>query len=171
MRFPQAKALLASMRPRYPLELHTNVNALALLAKFDKIKSCLLGMVMRNHRVEEAFDEAGVRIASASCGLRYKGRKDVFLAALVKAARARTSSHARRVRTPSPLPNKSTAIRSWSSPSRRLQRSQRSRSAFSILPAVRERMRAGEPEVIVRTPEGPTHRFECLRIPLGWTFV
>ena len=26
----------------------------------------------------------GVRIASASCGLRYKGRKDVFLAALVK---------------------------------------------------------------------------------------
>ena len=26
----------------------------------------------------------GVRIASASCGLRYKGRKDLFLAALVK---------------------------------------------------------------------------------------
>ena len=34
----------------------------------------------------------------------------------------------------------------------------RSRSAFSILPALRGRTRAGEPEVIIRTPEGPTHR-------------
>lgn len=33
-----------------------------VLAKFDKIKGCLLGAVMRNHRVEEAFDEADPEI-------------------------------------------------------------------------------------------------------------